>query len=364
MSKKFKILHTEWSDGWGGQEIRIINESLALKELGAEIFIACRSHAKISQKAIEAGLNVVHFDFNSSYDIKTIFNLVNFIKANKIDILNSHSGKDTWVGGLAAKLAGIKFIRTRHLSNKINPSRLNFINSLADFIITTGESVKEAMIEQNRIDKDKILSIPTGIDEKKFHATLYDKDESLVKFGLEKGKIYVGMLSVLRAFKRHDVFLQIALNLHSKFQNVVFVIAGEGPKKDDMQTFIKEHYMSSYVKMIGHCNETPEFLRAIDIFMLISDSGEGVPQSLMQALLMNKACIATDVGSIKDLYDGSNFVLVNFDKNEIENALVELLQNSAKRAEFEKDSREFVKANFTKDIMASKIYKIYENLAG
>jgi hypothetical protein len=24
--KKIKVLHTEWSDGWGGQEIRIINE--------------------------------------------------------------------------------------------------------------------------------------------------------------------------------------------------------------------------------------------------------------------------------------------------------------------------------------------------
>ncbi|MDO5045680.1 glycosyltransferase, partial [Campylobacter sp.] len=354
--------HTEWSDGWGGQEIRIINESLALKEKGAEIFIACRSHAKISQKATEAGLNVVHFDFNSSHDVKTIFKLIKFIKKNKIDILNSHSGKDTWVGGLAAKLAGIKFIRTRHLSNKINPSRLNFINSLADFIITTGESVKEAMIEQNRIDKNKILSIPTGIDEKKFDASLYDKDECLAKFGLEKSKIYVGMLSVLRAFKRHDVFLEIALNIHADFKNVIFLIAGEGPQRKNLEAFIDKNNMSGYVKMLGHCDEPAKFLRVLDVFMLISDSGEGVPQSLMQALLMNKACIATDIGSIKDLYDGSNFSLVKFDKNEIENALKELLLNDTKRKEFENHSREFVKSNFTKDIMADKIYNIYKNI--
>lgn len=362
MKNRLKILHTEWSDGWGGQEIRIINESLALKELGAEIFIACRSHAKISQKAAEAGLNVVHFDFNSSYDIKTIFKLVKFIKTNKIDILNSHSGKDTWVGGLAAKLAGIKFIRTRHLSNKINPSRLNFINSLADFIITTGESVKEAMIEQNRIDKDKILSIPTGIDEKKFDAALYDKDECLAKFGLEKGKIYVGMLSVLRGFKRHDVFLKLALKLHNQFKDVVFVIAGDGPQRKNLKAFIDKNDMSGYVKMLGHCDEPAKFLHAIDIFMLVSDSGEGVPQSLMQALLMNKACVATDVGSIKDLYDGSNFSLVKFDENKIEGALKELLTDNAKRKKLESRSREFVRLNFTKDIMADKIYQIYQNI--
>ncbi len=36
--KKIRVLHTEWSDGWGGQEIRIINEMVAMRELGVKVF--------------------------------------------------------------------------------------------------------------------------------------------------------------------------------------------------------------------------------------------------------------------------------------------------------------------------------------
>lgn len=358
-----KVLHTEWSDGWGGQEIRIINECLALKEkFDIKIYIACRKKSKISQKAKECGFEVVHFDFKSNFDIKTIYKLVKFIKQNDIQILNTHSGKDTWVGGLAAKIAGIKFIRTRHLSNKINPSRLNFINSLADFIITTGESVKENMINENGIDRDKIMSIPTGIDEKIFNPKIYNKDECLSLFGLKKDKIYVGILAVLRGFKRHDIFLEIALELHEKFQNVIFLIAGDGPKKDDINIFIEKNNMSEYVKMLGHIQNQPEFLKAIDVFMMTSDSNEGVPQSLMQSLLMSKPCIATDVGSIKDLYDSSNFILTQFGKANLQNALENLLSDSKELKNLEKNAREFVENNFTKNIMAEKIYGIYQKL--
>jgi len=162
VNKTVKVLHTEWSDGWGGQEIRIINEMLAVREQGVEVFLACTDHAQIKQKALDNNIKVFTLPFRGNADFKTLFGIKNIIKSNQIDIVNTHSGKDTWVGGLAAKLAGVKFIRTRHLSNPINPSRTNFINELADYIFTTGETVRADMINNNRIKPEKIQSIPTG----------------------------------------------------------------------------------------------------------------------------------------------------------------------------------------------------------
>ena len=161
-----KVLHTEWSDGWGGQEIRIISEMKALRKNGVELCLATRAHSTIKQKALEEGFEVFEIPFKGNFDFVSIYKLSQIIKREHIDIVNTHSGKDTWVGGIAAKLSGAKFIRTRHLSNPINPSRTNFINELADYIITTGESVKESMIKNNRINSDRIISIPTGEDDK------------------------------------------------------------------------------------------------------------------------------------------------------------------------------------------------------
>ncbi len=57
------MLHTEWSDGWGGQEIRIINEMIAVREQGVEVFLACTNHAQIKQKALDNDIKVFLLPF-------------------------------------------------------------------------------------------------------------------------------------------------------------------------------------------------------------------------------------------------------------------------------------------------------------
>jgi len=222
VSKIIRVLHTEWSNGWGGQEIRIINEMIAVREEGVDVFLACRDDTVIKKKALENNIKVFTLPFKGNSDFKTLLSLNKIIKDYSIDIVNTHSGKDTWVGGLAAKLAGIKFIRTRHLSNRISPARTNFINELADYIITTGESVRTDMIKYNRIHPHKIQSIPTGIDSSIFNPDKYDIAECRKQFNLRDDDIVIGILAVLRQFKRHDLFLQMAKTIIKKYSNKRF----------------------------------------------------------------------------------------------------------------------------------------------
>ncbi len=358
--KKIKVLHTEWSDGWGGQEIRIINEMLAIREKGVEVFLACRNHAQIKQKALENGIKVFTLPFNGSLDLKTILALKNIIKKENINVVNTHSGKDTWVGGFAAKLSGVKFIRTRHLSNPINPSRLNFINEWADFIFTTGESVRDAMIKNNRINPDKIISIPTGIDTDIFDKNRYNKKECRKKFDLETDEVGIGILAVLRDFKRHDIFLNIAKKLKENFSDkkFKFLIAGDGPKKRSIIHQIENLDLSENVVMLGHIDNTAEFLRALDLFVLTSDKNEGVPQSLMQALFMETPSIATTAGSIKDLHTNSNFLISKPNEEDIYNNIKSYLLKEKEII----PNRQFMIDNFSKDASTKKILRVYTNL--
>ena len=348
-----KVLHTEWSDGWGGQEIRIISEMKALRKEGVELFLATRPHAKIKQKALEENFKVFDIPFRGNFDIASILKLKKIIKKNHIDIVNTHSGKDTWVGGLAAKLAKVKFIRTRHLSNPINSARTNFINELADYIITTGESVKEAMIKNNRINPNKIISIPTGIDETIFDPVKYDQKEMRKKYNISLDKKIIGILAVLRSFKRHDIFIKIA----KFFPEIEFVIAGNGPQKENILKQINKLNLKN-IKLIGHVEKPAEFLSAIDILLLTSDSKEGVPQSLIQGLLMNKDIIATNVGSVRDLKDENNMILIHPDENEFKNKLRKLLNNEIKL----ENKRKSMLDKFTLSKMAEETLNIYKDI--
>lgn len=371
--RKIRILHTEWSDGWGGQEMRILAEMKGFMAQNFKIAqddnaclieceLACKNGAKIANYALNAGFVVHYLPFKSKFDLKSIFSLAKLLKERKIDILNTHSGIDTWCGILASKLANVRSIRTRHLSAPINPSRLNFINELADFVLTTGKGVKDAMIANNRINPNKIASIPTGIDESVFAPNLYDKNECKSAFNLPKNAVIIGSLGVLRSVKNQQMLLNAILEIHKIHKNIYFILAGDGPKKDDLERFINENKMNAYTKLIGHINEPAKFLCALDIFVL-SSKNEGVPQALAQALFMQKACLSTDVGSIKDLYDGSNFILYENSLNALISALDGLLSKPDSIKNLSQNPQNFVRQNFSLEQMCAKLKNIYLKLS-
>jgi glycosyltransferase involved in cell wall biosynthesis len=365
MKKKIRVLHTEWSDGWGGQEIRIINEMIALREQGVEVFLACTNHAQIKQKAVDNDIKVFTLPFRGNADFKTLFGIKKIIQENKIDIVNTHSGKDTWVGGLAAKLAGAKFIRTRHLSNPIKSSRSNFINELADYIFTTGETVRSDMINNNRIKPERIQSIPTGIDADIYDSNNFNRQTCRELFQFKDDQIVIGIIAVLRQFKRHDRFLDMVRNVidNNPEKNIHFVMAGDGPQREKLSNMINDLGLQGHVSMLGHVSNVPELLQALDVFVLTSDSGEGVPQSVMQALLMNTAVVSTSAGSTKDLHHDKNFILIDKDdQNELNTACTILANDSIMRKEYAQKSRDYVLDNFSKVEMTKKIMKVYRDL--
>ena len=360
MNDPIRVLHTEWSDGWGGQEIRILEEMCAVRERGVEVMLACREEAQIRRKALERDIPVFTFPFRGNTDLRTLRGLMRLIRSRKIDIVNTHSGKDTWVGGLAARLTGAKFIRTRHLSNPVNPSRLNFINELADFVITTGESVREDMIRHNRIAPHKIRSIPTGIDEKRFSPDCCDRDEARRELGIAPDEIVVGNLAVLRSFKRHDLLIEAAQRVLQTHPKVRFLIAGEGPQRPRLEELIEACGLEQDVRLLGHTDTPERFLRALDIFVLSSDSKEGVPQSVIQALMTGLPVIATDVGSTRDLYDEGNFLLIPpADVGELSGAIEGLIDDAEKRKLLAEKSRPSV-LRFSRNNMAQTILEIYQ----
>lgn len=362
--KKINILHTEWSTGWGGQEMRILSESLALRDTyGAKVLLATRDGAVLGQKASEAGLEVAYFGFKNSLDIRSAYGIAKLAKKHEIDIINTHSGKDTWIGWMASILSGAKFVRTRHIGNKISSHPLNFVNKRADFIITTGEQIRQNFIDFNGILPSKIKSIPTGIDARIFEPNKYDKNKVRDELGIPRSAVCVGSMGLFREVKRLDIFLNIALSIHKTHPNTHFLLVGSGDTESFVRDFISMHEMSEFVTLLPFSPEPAKMLSAMDIFMLTSSS-EGVPQTLMQALFMQKACIATNVGSVRDLFFKDNFLLCDCDENQLKSALKLLLEHPQMLENLSSNKQEFVRTNFSLEKMASDVYSVYKEILG
>lgn len=359
----FRILHTEWSSGWGGQEQRIILECRKIRELGHYVVIACQPGSGILPRAVEAGIATEVVRIRSGYDPKAVWSLVRLIKKHRINVVNTHSGKDSWPGGFAAKLAHADLlVRTRHLAIPLSTNPFNFIHRMADGIITTGQSVREAMINRNGIEPDRIVSIPTGISLERFSPGV-DPQPVRSSLGIDADEKVVSIVAILRSIKRHDVFLKAARIIKDRLGRVKFIIAGDGPMKDFVSGIITELGLEQDVLMLGHREDVPELFAASDVVALTSDM-EGVPQSISQAMAMEKPVVAAAVGGIPDLIlDRKTGLFAEAGSPEsFADRICELLANGELSHSLGSAARKYVLGHHTDTIMANRTIDFYRHL--
>ena len=359
-----RILHTEWSMGWGGQEHRILLECRKMEERGHRTLIACQPGSGILERARARGLRTEEVVIRGGFDPRAIAALWRIIRRERIQVVNTHSGKDSWAAGFAAKLARADLlVRSRHIALPISNNPLNFVYRMTDGIITTGEAVRDMMIHRNGMDPGKILSIPTGVSLARFDPSLADGSRIRAEFGIPAGVPVVSMVAVFRAMKRHDVLLQAAVRLVREHPGIRFLLVGEGPGRAGIEQAIRSSGLAGACLLTGHREDVPDLLAASDIVVLTSDL-EGVPQSLSQAMAMARPVVAAAVGGIPELViDGRTGLIAEAgNADSFARQMSRLVGDPALRVTLGAAAREHVLEGYTDDIMARRTEEFYWRL--
>ena len=360
----WSIVHTEWSDGFGGQEHRILLECREMIRRGHRVRIACRPEAELYPKAREAGIPVTPVPIRSSADLSAIRALFSLFRRERVHVVNTHSGKDSWVASIAAKAAGVPLlIRTRHISVPIRRHAFNLIYRWPDGYITTGEMIRDHLVG-NGIPGDRVVSIPTGVDPERFSPSV-DGSGIRNEFGVARDAFLVSMVGVLRSWKRHDVFLEALRLLRERGLRVRALVAGEGPQRERTAAAIRELGLSDAVTMTGYRQDVPEILAASDALVLSSDRFEGVPQAILQALVMGKPVVASPVGGIPEVVhpEETGLLCPTGDAAAYADALARIAGDPALGDRLGKAGRELVLARYTIAAMCEKTEILYRRLA-
>tara|TARA_B100000315_G_scaffold8981_1_gene8839 strand:- start:13475 stop:14572 length:1098 start_codon:yes stop_codon:yes gene_type:complete len=362
------IFHTEASLGWGGQEIRILNESMGMRDRGHKIIIITPADSSLMKKASDRRFEVISASFKRKDYPATCFKILKLIQNKRPNFINTHSSKDSWVASFAARLSTYKpfIIRTRHLST---PVATNIFGSviyklLPHKIITTGEAIREQLIERNRVSPEKIMSIPTGVDLKLFDPKKSQKKIRRELCLTEKTRL-VGMVSVLRSWKGHDYFIDATVTVLKKFSNVRFLIIGDGPRKENLTKIIKEKGLSESIFMLGHREDVPEIMASLDVLAHPSYANEGVPQSIIQGMAMGIPVIASDIKSLREVVtDGETGILSPMkNSGELAKKIILLLNNKELMRKMGNNGRKFVVEKFTMEKMISSVENLYKKMA-
>lgn len=354
-----KVLHTEASKGWGGQEMRILNEALGMRKRGHEIFFALQKGALLIEKLKKEGFYVYEVNFYKKAALKTVLELLWIFRKHKIDIVNTHSSLDGWIAGFASKIARKKIIRTRHLSTKIN-SKLVY-HWFADHVVTTSKEAEDHI--RKRLPDKKISTVATGVDPERIKVSFEEIQAFRNKYQISIHDCLVGTCCVLRGWKGIHEFLLSARQL-SSISELKWIVVGAGVSEEHFLNERKTLGLEEKVIFTGHLENPYVAIAAMDIFLLLSWAHEGISQSSLQAAYLKKPLVTTGVGGLKEvcLNEITGLIVPPHSSLDVSQAVKRLFSNQALRQRWGQNAHDLVSKDFTKEIMLDKMDEIYKTL--
>ena len=201
---------------------------------------------------------------------------------------------------------------------------------------------------------EKIRVVENGIPVDKFSPASQPAQSKGVNF------IYVGRLLGQKGI---DELLEAAHEVFKIYPDSHLTIVG-GEKAARFKRKSDELEISNNVSFTGEVvgNNLIELYQNADIFVLPSHA-EGMPLVLLEAMSVGLACIATDVGAIPEMLHASGGIIIPpKDVDALTNAMLELANNPDKVYSMGKENRKIIERDFSFDVVAMKMQKIYDEL--
>ena len=367
--KLLHILHTEAAAGWGGQEIRVLQETRLLLERGHRVSLVCQADSPLEERArsiSNSRFHLIPISMKSALSLWVFLTLYRYVSKNNLDVIHTHSSVDSWLGGVVGKLSGVPVIRTRHVSLPVNnffPNHLLY-SYIPQRILTSGNMISDIVKQVRCVDSNKVVSIPAGVDLRKFDSGI-SGEKIREELKVDSNQILIGKIGVVRGWKGHNYFLEAIPLILKKIPYAKFVIVGDGPGFKEIKSKVKLAGIENKVDLLGHREDVPEIMAALDVQVLASFAGEGTPQVIPQAFAMKTPVVATKIASIPDLLgQGERGILI-----EPENALslaegvLKIIRNPDIAKRLVENAYSFCLKELTVDKMMDSTIAIYEEVA-
>jgi len=300
------------------------------------------------------------------FSIQTFFKLINI----KPDVVHSHG---PWYcllpGAIYRKLFDSKLFHTFHTEpteeerlNSIAKGFMQFLVNSADCVTFVSLRLKERIetIWDLRFRNTAITYAGVRINEISYDEINHFRE----KFGIDRDSIILlaqGMTAHPAKAQGLKLLIQALQQLREKYPNIKIklIASREGYYVNDTMEFTCRIGMDDVVIFTGDLENPFVPLKICDIYTHIS-LAEGLPLSMLEAMIFGKPIIATNVGGIPEaIEDGKNGILIDPDVSQIVNAIDYLLINRELSDALGKRARICANSKFTVERCVKKVLDIY-----
>lgn len=274
---------------------------------------------KVVTIPIERSLNPV-------LGLRSVLALIRLFRQGKFDVVHVHTPLAAMIGRIAAFFVGVPLIvYTAHgfyfheampkWKYQIFFNLEKILGRITGLVFCQSAEDAECAVKHKFVASDKVLTIGNGVSVQRFDPARYDAKLSRKAIGIPEDAFVIGMVGRQVQEKGVGDFVQAAVKLGEVYKNVWFVLVGERLISDhnrgvDQDIDHAEQALGERLRLLGHRKDVPELLAAFDVFCLPSWR-EGMPRSIIEAMMMGKPVVATNIrGSREEVVHEETGLLV------------------------------------------------------
>ena len=311
------------------------------------------------------GVTVLGLARRGRFDVGAWRRLRRGLRDRRVDVLHTHQfGSNAWGAAIGTLARTPAIVAHEHTwSYEGQPVRKlvdrHVIARFADAFVAVSREDRRRMIEVEHIPPDVVRYIPNGAPP---GGAPSGKDVR-AELGIPADAPVIGSVGIIRAQKAFEVLVATAGRLRVAHPSLRVLIAGYPLEGDVLRAEIARRGLDGVVLMLGHREDVPDLLRALDIAVCSSDY-EGMPLSVLEYMDAGLPVVSTAVGGVPDVVrDGETGLLVpRRDDAALAAAVDELLRDPERARRMGEAGRERRRTEFDLDVMVRRIEALYEEL--
>ncbi len=332
----------------------------------SNFFLKDRPIGQFVEEAQRRELNLLLLNQRARIDPGLVFQARRIACSHDINLVQTHGHKTHLIGFFLHAVWGTPWIAFAHgyiqgdwkvrLYNWVDRSVLRS----ADRIVTVSDSMTRLLVEQHHVRPDKIRLIHNAVEpDAAAHST---EAEVRARHAISPHAKVVGVIGRLSPEKGQLIFLKAMKIAIQACPDVKALLVGDGEDRALLEQYVRDNGLTDYVVFTNYRENVAEYYRILDLLVLPSIS-EGLPNVVLEAMSCGVPVLATSVGGVPEILDGTNGVLVPpGDSDALAQHMIELLGNDSLRARLGVEGRRSLHPRFSPEHRARQIIAVYQEL--
>jgi glycosyltransferase involved in cell wall biosynthesis len=344
---------------FSGGEVQVFLLIEGLRERGWHNVLVCQPDSRCAAEAGARGIETRLVPMRSDLDVSGLFRLTRLLGRLQADLVHLHTGRATWLGGIAARLAGLPAITTRRMDRPVRRGwRTRCIyQGLVQHAVAISPAVALRLIDAG---VGGCTTIIRSAVDRRVLVPARGRDATRAVLGVGAGEVVLLVLAALVRRKGIDVLLQALDVLGAQGIRPLLWIAGDGPERARLEAQAKAAGLQAQVRFLGRRGDVADLLSACDVFVLPSRR-EGLGVAALEAMAAGRPVVASAVGGLRDVIidDRTGLLVPPQDAAALAEALARLVRDDALRRCFGSSAAERIGEGFLAEQMVSSYVELY-----